>query len=156
MKRHQQLQPLSRQHHNGLLAAMLLKKGIAKAADANVMATFIIDFWKQDLKDHFESEEKVLVPALTGTSFNQSLNKRLLEEHELLRSYIYSLQNKPAAIPAIKDFTDRLEQHIRFEERKYFPEAEKVLTEEQMKQIGKQLKDNDAANCINYPIKFWG
>ena len=60
MKRHEQLQSLSRQHHNGLLAALLLKKGIEKTAEANVMTAFIIDFWRNHLKEHFENEEQVL------------------------------------------------------------------------------------------------
>lgn len=154
MKRHKELQPLSRQHHNGLLAALLLKKGIAKAADKNVMAAFILDLWKQDLKQHFESEEEFLIPALTNTSFDEALNKYLLEEHKLLRSYINSLQNEEPSISVIESFAKLLEQHIRFEERVYFPAAEEVLSEEQLKHIGEQLKDEDA-NCINYPVKFW-
>lgn len=154
MKRHKELQPFSRQHHNGLLAALLLKKGIAKAADKNVMAAFILNLWKQDLKQHFESEEEFLIPALANTSFDQTLNKRLSEEHEILRSYINSLQNEQRPILVIESFAKLLEQHIRFEERVYFPAAEEVLSEEQLKHIGKQLKDEDA-NCINYPVKFW-
>ena len=154
MKRHKELQPLSRQHHNGLLAALLLKKGIAKAADKNVMAAFILDLWKQDLKEHFESEEQFLIPVLNNTSFDEALNKRLLEEHALLRSYINSLQNEQPSISVIGSFAKLLEQHIRFEERTYFSAAEEVLSEDQLKHIGGQLKDEDA-NCINYPVKFW-
>src|ERR1051326_1126337 len=111
MKRLRQLQPLSRQHHNGLLAALLLRKGIAKNADGNVMGTFILDFWKQDLKEHFESEEKLLLPALS----DKKLNERLLQEHTSLRSYISSLRNNPS-LSIIESFSKLLEQHIRFEE----------------------------------------
>jgi len=37
----------------------------------------------------------------------------------------------------------------------FFPEAEKLLTEEQLQQLGKHLHEGDTQNCINYPVKFW-
>src|SRR6516164_7346211 len=132
MKRHQQLQSLSRDHHNGLLASLLLKKGIAKDADLHTMATFIVDFWKNDLAAHFEKEETVLLPALHHTSFDENLNARLLEEHKRLRSYVHDLQHEEPTDSLINDFAGLLEQHIRFEERIFFPEAEKKLTEGQL------------------------
>jgi hemerythrin-like domain-containing protein len=155
MKRHQQLQSLSREHHNGLLASLLLKKGIAKGADPNTMANFTVDFWKNDLAVHFEKEETVLLPALRHRSFDESLNGRLLEEHKLLRSYVHDLQDKNPTVSLINAFAELLEQHIRFEERIFFPEAEKTLTEEQLQQIGAQLEDDGASNCMNYSLKFW-
>ena len=155
MKRHQQLRQLSREHHNGLLASLLLKKGIAKDADLNTMTTFIVDFWKNDLEVHFEKEETVLLPALHHTLFDEHLNTRLLEEHQLLRSYIYALQHKEPTVSLINAFAELLEQHIRFEERIFFPEAEKKLTEEQLQQIGELLEDGETSNCMNYPLKFW-
>lgn len=154
MKRHEQLQPLSRQHHNGLLAALLLKKGIVKSAAANVMAAFIVDFWKNDLNEHFKSEEEVLIPALSKTSLDKDLTEQLLKEHALIRSYINSLKSEADDLSTIKAFTELLEKHIRFEEKVYFPEAEKLLSEEQLQKIGGQLKE-EGENCMKYPVKFW-
>lgn len=155
MKRHQQLQPLSRQHHNGLLAAMLLKKGINKAANPKDMAAFIIDFWQKDLEEHFRAEEDLLLSPLIATDFDKSLIATLLREHNLLRSYTADLKQNDNAINTIELFADMLEQHIRFEERQFFPAAEKSLSEDQLAEIGKHLHDGDTQNCINYPIKFW-
>jgi hemerythrin-like domain-containing protein len=55
----------------------------------------------------------------------------------------------------IASFASLLEQHIRFEERIYFPEAEKVLSVEVLEQIGVQLHEDPSGNCMNYPVKFW-
>jgi len=154
MKRHEQLQPLSRQHHNGLLAALLLKKGIAKSAAANLMAAFIVDFWKNDLNEHFESEEEVLIPALINTSLDKNLTEQLLKEHALIRSYIDLLKDNPDDLSTIRAFQELLEKHIRFEEKVYFPAAEKLLSEEQLQKIGGQLKE-EGENCMNYSVKFW-
>ena len=156
MKRHEQLQPLSRQHHNGLLAALLLKKGIKKSAVTQVMADFILGFWEHDLKTHFEKEETILVPVLNETAFDETLTRRLLNEHSALRSYIHSLQNNFTAVDVISDFADLLEEHIRFEERIYFPAAEIALSEEQLEVIGISLHESENVNwCMDYPVKFW-
>ena len=155
MKRHQQLQPLSRQHHNGLLAAMLLKKGIKKAADPKEMAAFILDFWQKDLAEHFKAEEDFLLPPLYKTDFEKSLINILLQEHSQLRLYVNKLNQNSNDIESIALFADLLEQHIRFEERQFFPTAEKSLSEEQLTEIGKHIHDGDTQNCMNYAIKFW-
>jgi hemerythrin-like domain-containing protein len=155
MKRHIQLQPLSRQHHNGLLAVLLLKKGIKKAANSKEMAAFILDFWHKDLEEHFKAEEDFLLPVLANSKFDETLIEHLKEEHAVLRSYIYMLQDGATNIEVIEAFSNLLDQHIRFEERKLFPIAEKYLTEKQLREVGKHLKEGEAQNCINYPIKFW-
>ena len=155
MKRHVQLQPLSRQHHNGLLAVLLLKKGIKKAADPKQMAAFIFDFWLKDLEDHFKAEEVFLLPAVANSNLEKVLIETLIEEHAVLRSYISLLQHDATNIEIIEKFASQLEQHIRFEEQIFFPAAEKCLTEEQLTELGKYLHEGDTQNCMNYPLKFW-
>jgi hemerythrin-like domain-containing protein len=118
------------------------------------MAAFVIDFWNKDLKEHFEAEEQILIPAMNNTSFDKSLNDQLLQEHALIRSYIGSMNNADK-IPSIKAFTELLEKHIRFEERIFFPEVEKILSQDQLQKIGEQLKEEEEKNCMNYPIRFW-
>jgi hypothetical protein len=56
MKRDVHLQPLSRQHHNALMAVLLLKKGVQKQADVTVMKDFILFIWEHELVHHFEAE----------------------------------------------------------------------------------------------------
>ncbi len=155
MKRLAQLQPLSRQHHNGLLAALLLKKGIAKGASINIMSAFILDLWNNDLNEHFKNEEMFLVPALKKTVFDETLSQKLLHEHNQIRSYIATIQKGLATIPTIQSFANLLELHIRFEERIYFNEAEKALSELQLQSIGLRLHETKENNCIHFPVKFW-
>ncbi len=155
MKRLAQLQPLSRQHHNGLLAALLLKKGIAKGASINIMSAFILDLWNNDLNEHFKNEEMFLVPALKKTVFDETLSQKLLHEHNQIRSYIATIQKGLATIPTIQSFANLLEEHIRFEERIYFNEAEKALSELQLQSIGLHLHETKENNCIHFKVKFW-
>src|SRR5688572_28412345 len=115
MKRDKNLQPLSRQHHNGLMVALLLLKGTHRNADLKVMADFILDAWHKELKQHFIMEEKILIPALSQKSFDHKLTDRLLTEHEKLRSIMEKIQQGNFTVADINRFAQSLEQHIRFE-----------------------------------------
>lgn len=155
MKRHVQLQPLSRQHHNGLLMAMLLTKGLKNNASPEVMCDFISGGWRDELKEHFEMEESVLIPALEKKSLYSALTSQLLEEHCKLRLLIQKAIDHSATANDISDFASLLEKHIRFEEKIYFPLAEKALNETELIQIGSLLREDRSKNCMNYPDKFW-
>lgn len=155
MKRNEHLQPLSRQHHNGLLMALLISKGLKKGADPALIREFIISGWNQELKDHFTQEETILIPALQQTSFDPELTSRLLNEHGQIRSIVNHALVGEVDPTELSRFASLLEQHIRFEERVYFPEAEKLLSESQLRELGEGLHEDNSVNCINYPIKFW-
>lgn len=155
MKRNIHLQPLSRQHHNGLLAALLLKKGLAKHADPAVMAEFIRDFWQRDLHAHFLAEEQYLVPLAQEAGIAENLNQQLLDEHKQLKACVEQASTGINSASNIEVFATILEAHIRFEERVYFPALESACSNAQMASAGMHLHDHDEANCINYPVKFW-
>lgn len=155
MKRDENLQPLSRQHHNGLLMTLLLSKGVKKNANLSTMADFVLDSWNKELNQHFTLEEEILLPALKEKTFDPTLTGRLLAEHQQIRSIVNRIKKGDYTVDDISDFSRLLEQHIRFEERVYFPEAEKGLSKEELKHIGSLLQDTEDLNCMNYPIKFW-
>ena len=155
MKRHVQLQPLSRQHHNGLLMAMLISKGIKKNASLDVMGDFISYGWRDELKEHFEMEESVLIPALEKKSFDPALTSQLLEEHRQLRLIVQKAIDHFATAKDITAFASLLEKHIRFEEKIYFPRAEETLNETELLQVGRLLQEDRSKNCMNYSNKFW-
>lgn len=155
MKRNPHLQPLSRQHHNGLLIALLLAKGVRKNASATVMMDFICFNWKEDLQEHFELEENVLLPALTNTSFDHALTSQLLDEHRQIRDWVKKASSHEMSMDDLSAFSSLLDRHIRFEERVFFPAAEQILEESELTKIGLLLHDEHSKNCIHYPIKFW-
>jgi len=155
MKRHQQLQPLSRQHHNGLLMALLITKGLKKKAPLSAMNGFISNGWNEELKEHFEMEESVLLPALRQKSFDPQLTEQLISEHKQIRLLVEKAIVNQATEAELELFSSLLEKHIRFEEKIFFPKAEEVLTEKELIEIGSQLHEDRSKNCINYPIKFW-
>ncbi len=155
MKRHEALQPLSRQHHSGLLIALLLNKGIKKNALLDVLSDFICDCWTKELHDHFELEETVLLPAVNKKQFPISLTEQLLEEHQQIRMLVKKAFDRSMAENDIITFASLLEKHIRFEEKVFFPKAESVLSASSLNEIALLLKQSVIQSCINYPNKFW-
>ena len=155
MKRDKNLQPLSRQHHNGLLMVLLLSKGEKRQADLQIMAEFILEMWNKDLKEHFIAEETILIPALKNKSFNEIYTQRLLSDHAQIRLVVDKIEQGHFSNIYLNEFIVTLEKHIRFEERIYFPEVEKILSSDELEEIGLRLLETTSINCMDYPVKFW-
>ncbi|WP_332006933.1 hypothetical protein [Gaetbulibacter sp. NE] len=64
LKRHTALQPLSREHHHGLLLSWKLREGFKKNIDINRMKTYTDWFYSTHLIPHFDMEEKHIFPLL--------------------------------------------------------------------------------------------
>lgn len=154
MKRNKNLQPLSRQHHNALMAVLLLKKGVQKNADAGVMKDFILSVWNDELKLHFNAEEKWMIPNAEDDEL-YLMYKRMLNEHQQLTEYIRQFEMNISTNEIIEQFYKLLDQHIRFEERIFFPAIEKHFTTTQLETICKHTKDTHNESCASFPVKFW-
>jgi hemerythrin-like domain-containing protein len=154
MKRNIHLQPLSRQHHNGLMAVLLLKKGVKKKADVFVMKDFILDLWQNELMPHFSAEEKWLLPSLDCIDLMVKY-EQMIKEHNELKFLIHQFKEQKYSIELVKIFYKKLELHIRFEERDLFPSIEKSLTNMELEIIGSHLNNNVTKSCFTFPVKFW-
>jgi hypothetical protein len=154
VKRSEALQPLSRQHHNGLLFCLVLNKGIAKAASLKVMKDFCLHFLQQDLSHHFMLEEAHLhVLPLSFPSLKNGI-ERMMNEHAVLRQLFANIEEN-ASYDLMKQLAVTLEKHIRFEERELFNNIDMVLDANTFKTLQSVLQEEKDDNCMNYPIKFW-
>lgn len=154
IKRTEQLQPLSRQHHNGLLFCLLLQKGIKKNADPQVMGEFVQHFWHKDLQHHFQLEEQYLILLKNGYHQLEEPLEQMVREHYELKALINEISLNPTH-QSIDELRKRLDDHVRFEERKLFPLIEETISSTELQKIGKLLEREKDANCMSYPIKFW-
>jgi hemerythrin-like domain-containing protein len=154
LKRSEALQPLSRQHHNGLLFCLLLGKGIKKQSDPEVMGAFIQEFWYKDLQHHFELEEQYLDPLKKRYPGLKTELDRMTQEHYELKNIINEISLNPS-LKSIEELENKLNAHIRFEERLLFPFIEQTITEAEKQAIGQILGKERDHNCMNYPVKFW-
>jgi hemerythrin-like domain-containing protein len=136
MKRSRALRALSHQHHQGLFAALQLKRaGRETAVEARQV---FLDFYEREGSRHFRAEEELLLPAFgRHTGVDDPAIVRVLTEHVDLRGRGQDLERTPDPDPAtLRELGERLENHIRFEERVLFPMIEEALPLDELERLG--------------------
>jgi|SRR5690606_60491 len=131
LKRHKALQPLSREHHHGLLLSWKIRAGFSKNVAPERIRTYANWFFENHLIPHFEIEERIIFPILEK---NHEFIKRAMSEHRRLKRLFSETEDDTKILSKIEE---ELEQHIRFEERVLFPEIQKVATDTQLLHIEK-------------------
>ena len=144
IKRTRQLKPLSSEHHQALLVAFQLKKGLAghgesagAPKDLPGILALARRFENTLFHTHTKTEEEVL-----GRHLSPSDMKRLKFEHaEMERLLGAAPHARPADMrQALAAFADLLERHIRWEERELFPHCEADLNESELARVGHELE----------------
>ncbi len=147
IRRHESLQFLSREHHQGLLLSWKIRKGISGRIDSERIKNYITWFYEEHLVPHFQVEESHVFTVLGN---NHPLVIQALAEHRNLEKLITGDLKETITL---QEIADALEQHIRFEERTLFNEIEKVVTPEQLRSINELHAE--APFCENEKDKFW-
>ena len=137
MKRIEQLQKLSREHHGSLVMAKKLIE-VAEQGDkeALVKAIDTLKTYNEDeLEVHFQHEERTIFSVI----FNHypehiELATTLLKEHGLMRRMIPMITPETAK-KDLADFGLILKNHTRVEERELFPIIETLFTDEELDAI---------------------
>ncbi|MBS1654586.1 MAG: hemerythrin domain-containing protein [Bacteroidetes bacterium] len=139
MKRHEALAPLSREHHESLILAQLLKINAPVYDGLPVLLNEKIEYalavYNDHIKDHFKREEAIL-DKLNG--LNEELDwliAEIKEEHKTVTGYFNSMD---AVIPDIELMNSTgvaLEIHIRKEERLLFPLIQRICNEAMFREI---------------------
>ena len=147
IKRHQALQPLSRQHHFGLLFSWKLRKGFNKNVEIERMQEYARWFYEHEIKPHFRDEEKYLFPILEAEN---ELVERALKEHRRIKRLLKKTKNPEKSLHRLEE---ELDAHIRFEERVLFNEIQNVATEMQLEKI--EDIHNVFEKSPDYHDPFW-
>ena len=147
LKRHKALQPLSRDHHQGLLLSWKIRSGFSKNIEAERIKTYTDWFFETHLMPHFELEETYIFPLLEA---DNELIKRAMADHRRLKRLFNAKDNIEKSLHKIEE---ELEQHIRFEERVLFPEIQKVATEKELEHI--ETIHNDEGFVDKTDDEFW-
>ena len=153
LKRNPNLIPLSREHHFGLLFAWKLKQGLAKNTSLETMRDYVLYFWDTGLQEHFIAEEDLLLNILPTTD---SQRNKVLKEHEVVRKLIDQIERKEEFSAAIFEHLHSfLTDHIRYEERTFFPFLEQLANAEQLAKIGQYLANEHAETEDTFQPEFW-
>ncbi len=147
IKRHKAIQPLSREHHQGLLLCWKIRKGFEKGIEPQRIKNYTDWFWENQLEEHFSIEEKYVFPVLGAEN---DLVKQALEEHEHLASLF--LQKNEIAL-TLEMIQNDLEGHIRFEERVLFNKIQEVASTEELQYI--QEHHEKEISCGLWEDEFW-
>jgi len=148
MKRHDCFIPLSREHHDGLLLAVRLQQGTRAllrlwSHDPVWQAEYVVKFFRENLMDHFQTEEKEIFPLVERyfPPQNSGMAAQLRNEHLEMKTLVESMSasGESQLAPALVKFGTALERHIHTEERELFPLCERYFPEDILKQLGTSI-----------------
>ncbi len=158
MKRSTFLVPLSWEHHNALLNANRLQKGLANQTEINILLEFSNFVWQQDLLPHFEREENIIMKSDHWPKVDESLRKQVLAEHRAMADLVKQMneENEESLIrEELGQLAESVIRHVRFEERELFPAIEKEFDLKELQRIEQALRKAHVPGCTTWNPKFW-
>jgi hemerythrin len=132
IKRSKAFVQLSKDHHFGLLLVWRIRQDLTKGVAGNEISTYVIDFFHEDLKQHFKEEEDYLFSKLPTAD---PLREQAEGEHRAIYNLIESIRRNNSDTALLRQFGDLLEAHIRFEERTLFNHLQEHMSPEDQEQL---------------------
>jgi len=140
MKRNPSIIPLSKDHHEALILAQLIKKdapeykALPKSTKEKVVYT--LNFYSDNLIQHFFNEEKILYPFVRYRDKEiDELFDEIISEHNQIKILIKKLETSYTPYEVLHDIGILLETHIRKEERVLFQKIQEVFGDEELKML---------------------
>ena len=134
MKRAEQLQKISREHHASLVMAKRVTEIASNGTDEELLEAIktVTDYYENELEEHFQHEEHtIFAPIFKEYKEHVEISKVLLKEHGFIRMLIPRLTLETAR-EDLAEFALVLKNHTRVEERELFLIVESLFTEEQL------------------------
>jgi iron-sulfur cluster repair protein YtfE (RIC family) len=150
LKRAPKLTPLSREHHEGLLLAWKIRQGLSKGIEPGRISAYVQWFWETELQDHFRREEAAFHPALPGAP----LLARMQEEHEEIEGLLQVDAQIPDPV-LLEEIAQKINDHIRFEERALFPWIEQELGTTALDQLQRIINQKKKSELAAWKDNFW-
>ena len=96
-----------------------------------------LDFWRSECQRHFRIEEELVLPACARhCSAEQEAVVRVLTDHVDVRRRGAELEaDEVPRLGSLHELDERLERHIRHEERVLFPRIEEALPKEELARL---------------------
>jgi hemerythrin-like domain-containing protein len=164
MKRTAELRGLSEDHHHGLVQARRLRRAASgEGVDPTETSGTFLDFWQKDTSAHFRKEEEVLLPVLVrhgGNLLGQKQVAEMLAQHAEIRGLVMELSDEVerggVRTETLQAIGERLEKHIRLEEREVFPMLEESLPKEALQEISDRLDTFESGPRTEPWVPSWG
>lgn len=146
LKRHPGLQALSREHHQGLILALNVDKGVKKRVEFSRIAKYIKVHFDELLVPHFQFEEREVFTFLPKPN---ECRKGAELQHSEIRKVVEELK----ILGDCSLFADLLRKHIRFEERELFELIQEHVDSEELDQLNGKWEEN--LSCVSWEDRFW-
>jgi hemerythrin-like domain-containing protein len=137
MQRDANLVPLSRQHFRALVLCMRIHR---RRAERSVLQREMLELYADDVRFHFQAEEKFLFPAARRIAALAPLVRELRAEHTRLRRAFAAARRRTLKGAELTRFAGLLEGHIRKEERRLFEQCQKQMSGKQLGELGRSMQ----------------
>jgi hypothetical protein len=101
---------------------------------------------KQELDIHARIEEQIFYPAIKDAEETHEITLEAIEEHNVVKQLLGELDSMPvdderwtAKLTVLKE---NVEHHVEEEEGEMFKDAQKVLTAEQVEELGTRMESS--------------
>jgi mannose-6-phosphate isomerase-like protein (cupin superfamily) len=146
MKRNPALVALSHDHHHALVEARRLRRTAATDKEPSAAAAAFRRFFAAVTVPHFREEEETLFPLVVDAEEARPLLVEALLDHQRLHALAAALDGSADVRRSMRELGERLEAHVRLEERELFPLIERLAPAE--------LDGLDSADRPRGPV--WG
>jgi tellurite resistance-related uncharacterized protein len=154
VQRHAALQQLSREHHQALVLARWLSaaSGPAEGAEDNVHVSIsrLRASFRAHVAPHFAIEERELIPLCHGRSEELAAQAETIrQDHAAIREMVAAITDRSWVrdAPALGD---RLQSHVRFEERVWFPALETTLDDTTLASLSWRLDPEPRVPIVGF------
>lgn len=141
------MRPLSRDHHDALMLCFKIRTGIKKQIEPDRIWKYAQWMFANHLEPHFRIEEEFVFPVLDS---GHDLIVEVLSQHAALRQ---AFTGNAASYTELNALADKLESHVRFEERILFNVIQETASPTQLLFIEHAHKKG--ISCDDWEDRFW-
>jgi hemerythrin-like domain-containing protein len=142
MLRDKNLIPLSHQHQRALALCVRINRAQPiPSPDLLAWQAEIEQHFEDEIKIHFVAEENLLFPAARQFPELVPLVDDLIADHHSLRASFSQAEIRSMSAEGLVKFAGQLAVHIRKEERQLFERLQRLMTSEQLQELGIKLED---------------
>ena len=145
MLRDPALIPLSHQHQHALALCVFIQRAlVGDRTPADVIAHWegeIACLFHDEMRFHFEAEERHIFPAAESRQELTELVSELRRQHDVLRTQALAATGHRLGNAGLSAFVTLLTTHVRLEERELFEKMQSLLPQAEIEAIGKALDE---------------
>lgn len=156
MKRSEQLKKLSWEHHDALKFARRIRKGMNNGTAPERIADYVIFIVETLLQPHFELEEESLIKRLSKAQAQDIAVTQVIEDHREFNLLVVAVSDGGSDLgQLLESFVELLKRHVKWEEQRFFPYCERVLSEADLDLIRDELDQGHLPGEVTWDEPFW-